>query len=284
MPPSGTVNRIFRIGDDLAARFRLRPGDPDAVEAELRAERAAAEQLAASCPVPVPRVVALGSPGHGYPLPWSVQTWLPGRTVTSTSCAGSQELAEDLAALVAALRRADTGGRSFSGPGRGGSLPRHDGWVEQCLAESRQLLDVGLLRELWQGFRELPAAGADVMSHTDLIPANLLTDGRRLTGVLDVGDSGPADPALDLVAGWHVLDARPRARFRELLGCGDVEWRRGAAWAFEQALGAFWCYLGSNPTMAELGAWTLHRVVAAETGQPHRLAPPASPVWRVLGL
>lgn len=49
--------------------------------------------------------------------------------------------------------------------------------------------------------RALPrGAAGDVMSHRDLIPGNILVSGGRLTGILDAGDLGPADPALDLVA------------------------------------------------------------------------------------
>ena len=30
------------------------------------------------------------------------------------------------------------------------------------------------------------------------------------------------------------------------LECDDVEWARGQAWAFEQAMGAVWYYVGSD--------------------------------------
>src|SRR5215471_12090057 len=74
----GTENAIFRIGDSLAARFPLRPGDVGATRRRLDAESAAASELAAGTRVPVPVPVAIGEPGYGYPLPWLVQTWLPG--------------------------------------------------------------------------------------------------------------------------------------------------------------------------------------------------------------
>jgi aminoglycoside phosphotransferase (APT) family kinase protein len=62
------------------------------------------------------------------------------------------------------------------------------------------------------------------MSHRDLIPANLLVHGERLVGVLDAGSFGLADPALDLVAAWHILDRKPRHIVRSQLGLGNVEW------------------------------------------------------------
>ena len=74
----GTVNAIFRVGDRLAARFPLRGADPAAARRLLESEAAAASELAGATRFPVPEQVALGEPGPGYPLPWSVQAWLPG--------------------------------------------------------------------------------------------------------------------------------------------------------------------------------------------------------------
>jgi len=92
----------------------------------------------------------------------------------------------------------------------------------------------------------------------------LVQDG-RLVGVLDGGGFGPADPALDLVAAWHLLEPGPRAELRHALGCGEVEWKRGMAWAFQQAMGLVWYYLESNPPMSRLGRRTLDRILAAPT-------------------
>ena len=85
----------------------------------------------------------------------------------------------------------------------------------------------------------------------------------RLVGVLDGGGFGPAEPALDHVTAWHLLDETPRAILRRELGCGDVQWRRGMAWAFQQALGLVWYYLYSNPTMSRWRMRSLDRIVSA---------------------
>ena len=99
------------------------------------------------------------------------------------------------------------------------------------------------------------------MTHGDLTPGNLLVSGGRLAGILDVGGLGPADPALDLVAAWHLLEAQPRRNFREALASDDLQWERGKAWAFEQAMGAVWYYVDSNPAMSRMGQRTLHRII-----------------------
>ena len=257
----GTVNAIFRIGGDLAARFPLTGDDPDHVRALLEAEANAARELASCIPVATPTPVAIGAPSHGYPLPWAVQTWLPGRVATPDGSADSFTFAADLANLIRALRGADTRGRRFSGTRRGGSLRDHDGWMDTCFRESRKLLDVRRLRLLWAEFRDLSEGGPDVMSHGDLIPPNLLVHDGRLVGVLDGGGFGPADPALDLVAVWHLLDAERREAVRQSLGSGHDEWSRGFAWAFVQAMGLVWYYLDSNPGMSALGRTTLTRIL-----------------------
>ncbi|MEV7391246.1 MULTISPECIES: aminoglycoside phosphotransferase family protein [unclassified Streptomyces] len=261
---TGTVHAIFRIGNDLSARFPLRLADAAQVLAVLEREARASAELAQVSRFPAPEPVALGKPGAGYPMPWSVQTWLPGTVAFDADPSGSDAFAEDLAAFIAALRDAETGGRLFSGENRGGVLAHHDDWMAKCFEESEELLDVldvPRLRQVWSRFRELPRTGADVMSHGDLIPGNVLVAGDRLGGVLDTGGFGPADPALDLVGAWHLLESGPREVLRRTLGCDDLEWERGKAWAFEQSMGVVWYYAESNPTMSGMGRRTLDRIL-----------------------
>lgn len=259
----GTVNAIYRIGTHLAARFALEPGDPASLRRHLESGADAARGLSGRTRFPTPEPVALGEPGAGYPLPWLVQTWLPGVTAADEDPGLSPAFAHDLAGFIHGVRAIGTGGRTFRGRGRGGDLRSHDAWMEACFARSAQFLDVPRLRRVWDVLRELPrGAGGDVMSHTDLIPGNVLVSGGRLAGVLDVGGLGPADPALDLVAAWHLLEAGPRRVFRDDLSCDDLEWERGKAWAFEQAMGAVWYYAESNPAMSQMGRRTLERLQA----------------------
>jgi aminoglycoside phosphotransferase (APT) family kinase protein len=232
---SGTVNALFRVGEALVARLPLRPGDV----AETR------------------------------PLPWTVQTWLPGTDATVEDPGESTAFAHDLAEFIRDVRRIETRGRTFRGEGRGGHLPDQDDWMQTCFERSESLLDVAPLRRLWAELRALPRGpGGDQMTHGDLIPGNVLVADGRLTGVIDVGGLGPADPALDLVAAWHMLEPQPRRTLREALDCHDLEWARGAAWAFAQAMGAVWYYADSNPAMSRMGRRTLDRILADKSRLP----------------
>jgi aminoglycoside phosphotransferase (APT) family kinase protein len=260
---SGTVNAIFRVGRELSARFPLRPVKSELMSEWLHEGADAMREFALHCPFPTPLPKAVGLPGHGYPMPWSVQTWI-GDDLTSEVDAGrSTELAVDLAALISALRSVDTRGRIFSGVGRGGDLRSHDDWMETCFNRSEDVLDdIGELRELWSEMRELPRGAPDVMSHGDLIPGNLLVRDGRLVGVLDTEGFRAADPSFDLVAGWSMLEDGPRRVFRDRLGSSDIEWARGRAWAFVQAMGATWYYVTTNPAMSGMGRLIIDRLLA----------------------
>ncbi len=260
---AGTVSRIFRVGEGLSARFPLVVDAEADMRKRLEAEAEAGRELLGKTRFATPEPIAIGEPGAGYPGPWSVQTWLAGTVATEHDPCGSVDFARDLGEFVRDVRALPTRGRRFSGHGRGGDLRSHDTWMETCFQQSTGLLDVRHLRVLWQKFRELPPAGADLMTHGDLIPGNLLVADGRLTGVLDVGGLGASDPAVDLVGAWHCLDEDPRRAFREDLGCSDVEWARGAAWAFQQAMGLVWYYVESNPGMSQLGRRTLDRILEA---------------------
>lgn len=259
----GTENAIFRIGPDLVARFRLEARDSDSTRAEVLVELEAARELAASTRFATPEPVALGEPGGDYPLPWSVQTWIDGDPATAGDLSQSKSFAEDLAEFIMQVRRIATRGRTYNGRGRGGDLASHDDWVRECISRSAGLMDVAALSQAWAQWRELPRGDSpDVMNHSDLMPGNVLVADGRLAGVLDVGGLAAADPALDLVGAWHLLDAGPREMLRRRLGVDDEQWRRGKAWAFEQAIGLVWYYLNSNPTMSRIGRTTLDRVLA----------------------
>jgi aminoglycoside phosphotransferase (APT) family kinase protein len=264
---SGTVNAIFRIGDQLVARFPLQSGNAVSTREWLESEAEAARELLGRTRFATPEAVALGEPGAGYPLAWSVQTWLSGVTAADDDPGESVAFAHDLAEFVRDVRAIDTRGRTFRGTGRGGDLQSHDSWVQTCFDRSERLLDVPGLRRVWRRMRTLPRTAADTMTHGDLVPGNVLVSDGHLAAIIDVGGLGPADPALDLVGAWHLLEAAPRQVLRDDLRCDDLEWDRGKAWAFEQAMGLVWYYLDSNPAMSRMGKRTLQRILSDETSR-----------------
>ena len=102
------------------------------------------------CPVASSEPLHLGSPGHGYPLPWTAQSWIPGTMATPTSCQHSTAIAHEQALLIERLRTVDTRGRGFRGDGRSGVLSDHDVWVEERIARCEGWVDTEAMQVMWQ--------------------------------------------------------------------------------------------------------------------------------------
>lgn len=263
VPGSGTVNRIFRLGEKLSARFPLVVDDPDERLEYLEIEFAAAQELLGKTRVPTPEPVAIGHAGGDYPGPWAVHTWLSGTPEANLDLSSSTALAMDVVEFITEVRDIPVLGRSFKGYGRGRDLKFSEEWMESCFIKSEGLLDVPRLRDVWSRIRELPREDPDLTTHGDLLATNLLVENGALVGVLDAGGLGPADPALDLMGVWGLFDDERRQLIRDELNCSDLEWTRGQAWAFQQGLGPVWYYLDSNPTMSQLGRRALERILDA---------------------
>ena len=263
VPSHGTVNAVFRIGDELAARFPIQPGDAAEVRQELEDEVEAARRLHAMSPYPTPEPVAIGVPADGYPLPWAVQTWVDGTIAYDADVAGSTAFAEDLARFVLALRAQPTEGRVFTASGRGGVLTSQNEWVADCLERSRGMIDVDSLTRLWADLRTTPRTEPDTWTHRDLMPGNLLAKDGRLAGVIDVGMFAVSDPAMDLQPAWNLFDPTAREAFRTTLDSDDTQWRRGMGWAFAQAIGCLWYYVETNPVMSRTAHHTLTALLKA---------------------
>ncbi|MGZ0151547.1 aminoglycoside phosphotransferase family protein [Kribbella sp. WER1] len=263
VPSHGTVNALFRIGDELVARLPVLPGDAAGMRQELADEADAARRLNAISPYPTPEPVAIGAPGPGYPQPWAVQTWVDGTIAYDADVAGSTAYAEDLARFVLALRAAPTEGRVFQGTWRGGVLTSQDRSVADGLERSRGMIDVDALARLWTDLRTTPRTEPDAWTHRDLMPGNLLVADGRLAGVIDVGTFTVSDPAMDLQPAWNLLGPTARAAFRTALGSDDAEWRRGMGWSFAQAIGCLWYYVETNPVMSRTAHHTLTALLTA---------------------
>lgn len=255
----GTVNALFRLGDEFLLRFPLKPG-PER-RAELLAEQDHARRLAGKVPLQVPEPVALGQPGDGYAGAWAAYRWIPGEVASDRTIGDADVLAADLAGFVQAVHRLDTEGRSWDGVSRGGPLRSQDDWVRHSLAQSKDLTDVDGITAIWERNLTIPDAGTDVWIHADLMPGNLLFRDGRLVAVIDVETMCVGDPAVDLMPAWNLFAAGPRASYKRALAVDDATWERGRGWALVQAIGCVWYYVDTNPVMAETARHTLAAVL-----------------------
>ena len=257
----GTVNALFRLGDDVVLRFPLRPGPGEDRRRELAAVQDHARRFAGQVPVAVPESLGLGAPGPGYPGWWSAHRWIPGETATPGRLGDAGAFARELAGFVSALHRVGTGGRGWDGHSRGGPLAGQDDDVRQALAQSTHLVDTARLAGIWARCRDARPATAAVWLHADLMPGNLLVRAGRPVAVIDWEAAGVGDPAVDLMPAWNLLPAGAREAYRQALGVDDATWERGRGWAIVQAVVALPYYVHTNPVMAATARDTLAAVL-----------------------
>ena len=252
----GTVNAMFRLGDDLAVRL------PRTAEwaGDLERERVWLPRLSERISLRVPEPVAEGRPTDEYPLPWAVYRWVDGDQYEDELVADERGAAEDLARFVRELRAGPVAG----GPAAGRRpLAVLDEVTREAIVEAGDLLDTAAVLAAWGRALEAPVfAGDAVWIHTDLLRPNLLVQGGRLAAVIDFGAVGVGDPAADVIAAWTVFGAAGRARYREALEVDDATWERSRGYALTQAALIVPYYRETNPAFTASAQRTIGEVLA----------------------
>jgi aminoglycoside phosphotransferase (APT) family kinase protein len=231
----GWDNTTFRLGDDKSVRLPSH----DRYVPQIDKEHRWLPELAAQLPLPVPRPIAKGRPGCGFPRPWSIYEWLEGEPAAVIGVTDHDRLAEDLGYFLVALQRASTDGGPPPGPhsfNRGGPV---SAWDEETRTAIRQLageIDVDGAVEVWDAAVAAEWGGPDVWAHGDVTGSNLLVRDDRLCGVIDFGCAAVGDPACDLTAAWTMFEGTSRERFMAALPFDPGTWARARGWALWKAL------------------------------------------------
>ncbi|MFD3326871.1 aminoglycoside phosphotransferase family protein [Streptomyces sp. NPDC058701] len=259
-PSGGTVNGMYRLGDDMVVRLPLARGGAG----DVAMEREWLPRLASRLPVAVPEVLGAGEPAGGYPWPWSVYRWLPGENPEAGALDAPEGLARDLAAFVRAMRGVTLPGAPAAH--RGGPVASLDTETRAAIEDLRGIPEEGVdcdaAAAVWEDALRAPAwEGPPVWLHADLMPGNLLVEGGRLTAVIDFGCAGAGDPACDLFPAWNLLPAGAREVFRAALDVDDAAWRRGRGRTLSQALIALPHYRLTNPSMARNARHVIHETL-----------------------
>jgi aminoglycoside phosphotransferase (APT) family kinase protein len=258
----GTVNALFRLGDDIVLRFDLFPSDDPVWRTKLLAAQERVTRLARRVSIQLPVPLAIGEPGDGYPGFWAAYEWIPGAAARVSDVADLDAFAVDLASFVQALHGTPTDGRGWDGQSRGGPLADRDAQVRECVSSSGALVDARRLLAVWNECLSADRGpGDDVWIHADLMPGNLLLREGRLAAVIDCEGLCVGDPAVDLMPAWNLLPSGPRDTFRRSLAVDDATWERGRGWALCQAIVALPYYVDTNKVMAETALRTINQVV-----------------------
>ena len=249
MPSSGTVNALFRLGDELVVRLPMKPSD------DMLVEQAWLPLLAPLLPVAVPTPVFVSD----EPVAWGVYRWLPGRHPVEDASDG---LVSDMAGFVRAMAAVTL--PDAPAAYRGGPLADQDAPTRRAISELGDRVDAAAVTAAWE--ESLAAdvwTGTPVWLHADLMPGNLLVSGARLTAVIDWGTLGVGDPACDLIPAWNLLTSRSRPVFRSSVDVDDATWLRGRGKALSMALIQLPYHWDSNPAMARNARYVVAQVLAA---------------------
>ncbi|WP_028045729.1 aminoglycoside phosphotransferase family protein [Cellulomonas sp. URHE0023] len=250
---TGTDNAMFRLGDDLVVRMPRIHWAAGTVDHEAR------WLPKIELPVTIPRLLAVGRPGRGYPWTWSVLTWVPGDNPVLGELVDPVGLARDAAALVRSVRSLELSG----GVTKAGPLRDRDVQVRKDIAALSHDIDVSLVTSVWEDALETAEwTGERTWVHGDIAPGNLLLVDDRLTGLIDFAGIGVGDPTLDLGIAWNLLPPPARAVFRDELAVDDVAWKRGRARALAQALVQLPYYRDTNPVLAANARHVIAEVTA----------------------
>ena len=257
---TGTVNAIFRLGDELCVRLPRTASWADDIEAECRW----LPQLAPHLSLDVPEPVAKGAPVAVYPYSWAIYRWIDAEPYSDELVTDERQAAKDLAQFIAELRAIEI----FPGAPRGGRRPlgELDEQTRSAIEAGRGVIDSDAAAAAWVRALTAPVwTGTPVWIHADLMQPNLLVADGVIQAVIDFGSVGVGDPAADVIPAWEVFRQPGRETFRAALDVDDGTWQRARGYALHQAAMIIPYYRETNPEFVTIAKRTVEQVLADDS-------------------
>lgn len=281
----GEFSRAFAFtSNDRAYVVRL-SDFVHAAEAFAKDEYAGRQFVSAA--LPIPRVVAIGQSGNGH---FAISERVAGRRLAELSARARRALLPATLDTFAAIARADLGssrgygGWDAEGNGRSESWYAFLAAVMDDQAEGfyqhwHTLFDTSFLeRDVYEAVycqmlhlaTACPAERA--LLHCDYHTDNILTDGQRITGVIDWGNACYGDPLYDVawLQWWFAKEGEPDA-------VASLCARHAAASHYAERIACYTYHLGLDDLRfyAKTGrrtqyAWTRARLLALIAGDVNR--------------
>jgi aminoglycoside phosphotransferase (APT) family kinase protein len=257
----GWDNRTYRLGDDMTVRLPTAAAYTPAIDKEDRW----LPILAPSLPVPVPKPLAKGAPGEGYPFSWSIRGWLDGDTASPERINDLTAFASSVAEFILALQDIDAtdgpqaGAHSFY---RGAPPAHYDDETRRALTALNGRIDTDKASAVWDAAVDAAWHGPPVWFHGDIASGNLLVKNGRLAAVIDFGTSGVGDPACDLVIAWTMFSGDSREAFRSAVAHNSDTWARARGWALWKAVITLAGDIDTNETRAAVNRRVITEVLA----------------------
>src|SRR4051794_40855682 len=162
---TGTVNALFRIGDDLVARLPLQADWEEGIEREWRWIPWLTPRVTS---VRLPEPIFKGRASDVYPFAWSVYRWIEGAPYDDALIDDEAEAARILARFVLELRSLDV---TPSAPvGGRDPLQELDEDTREAIQGSTGVVDASAAMTVWdQALRTPPWDGRPSWIHGDLL-------------------------------------------------------------------------------------------------------------------
>ena len=252
---TGTVNAIFRLGNDLCVRLPRMAAWAES----LNDEWVWLPKLAPHISLTIPKPFAKGEPTNWFPYPWAIYHWIDGAPYQDKPIINERQIAHDLANFIFELRSID-----MSDAPRGGRKPlaELDVATRDAIASSCTVIDTEAVSVAWtRALESSPWDGKPVWIHGDLLKSNLLVKGNRLYAIIDFGGVGIGDPAADVVPAWSVFNKAGRETYRQALSVNDNIWNRARGYALHQALMIIPYYPKTNPEFVTMATRTVKEIL-----------------------
>jgi aminoglycoside phosphotransferase (APT) family kinase protein len=221
----GWDNTVWLVNDDLVFRFPRRAIAIPGVEREITILPALAPRLPAAIPTPL----LIGRPTDAFAWPFFGARLVPGRELADADLTDAARLllAPELGRFLRALHAPELldafGEQLPVDPNRRADMTLRVPMARERLAELER-------RGSWQSppvpwlaeAESLPPSAVSAVTHGDLhVRHALVHDDGSLAGVIDWGELGRSDPAIDLPLYWSALPPEARPAFLGAYGALD---------------------------------------------------------------
>lgn len=233
--PGGWDNRMFRLGDTMAARLPSGAAYAEQPEKEYRW----LPRLASHLPLAVQEPLALGKPSDDYRWRWTVTRWLDGEAATPARIDDMAAFATTLAQFLVQLQQIDTSGGPTPGEHnffRGASPAVYDRETRDAIDALDGRIDSRPIVAVWEAALNVPWQSPARWLHGDVSADNLLVQRGRLCAAIDFGCCGVGDPACDLTIAWTLFAGDSRDAFKSGIPADAAMWARARGWALWKAL------------------------------------------------
>jgi aminoglycoside phosphotransferase (APT) family kinase protein len=254
---TGTVNSIFRLGNDYYMRFPKLEGYADSLLKEYRILPYIAKHVS----IRIPQPIKLGRPSDLYPAHWAIYDWIHGEPYDNSRITNHQRVISELTTFIRELHAI---GLLADAPkaGRRPLLELNTVTIENLIASAEEI-DYAKAIKIWGKLVDTPVFDSKpIWIHADLLKPNILVKDDHIAAIIDFGSAGVGDPAFDIIPAWSLFDNKNRDIFRAKTDVSDPIWYRACAYALHQAALIIPYYRKSNPYFVRQAVDTIKEIIS----------------------